>query len=68
VAHHPSADVLARFLNYPSALVDFAALVAVGLAPDGQRNQPLVEPLAAFAERVLLALVRTLSLLIGTPS
>src|SRR5688572_640835 len=57
-AHHPSADVLARFLDYPCALVDFAALVAVGLAPGGQRNHPIVEPLAALAERVLLALVR----------
>src|SRR6266536_5169119 len=57
-AHHPSADVLARFLEYPCALVDFAALVAVGLAPGGQRNHPIVDPLAALAERVLLALVR----------
>src|SRR6266496_2115132 len=57
-AHHPSADVLARFLEYPCALVDFAAPVAVGLAPGGQRNHPVVEPLAALAERVLLALVR----------
>src|SRR5205807_6325589 len=57
-AHHRSADVLARFLDYPSALVDFAALLAVGLAPGGQRNHPVVEPLAALAERVLPALVR----------
>src|SRR6185436_8365682 len=57
-AHHPSADVLPRFLDYPCALVDLAALVAVGFAPGGQRNHPVVEPLAAFAERVLLALVR----------
>src|SRR5262249_52643574 len=35
-----------------------AALVAVRLAPGGQRNHPVVEPLAALAERVLLALVR----------
>src|SRR5204863_6988759 len=56
-AHHPGADVLARFLDYPCALVDFAALVAVGLAPGGQRNHPVVEPLTALAERVLLALV-----------
>jgi hypothetical protein len=55
---HPGADVLDRFLGYPCALVDFAALVAVGLAPGGQRNHPVVEPLAALAERVLLALVR----------
>jgi hypothetical protein len=33
-------------------------LLAVGLAPGRQRNQPVVEPLAALAERVLLALVR----------
>src|SRR5436309_15816363 len=57
-AHHAGPDVLARFLEYPCALVDFAALVAVGLAPGGQRNHPIVEPLAALAERVLLALVR----------
>jgi len=33
-------------------------LLAVGLTPGGQRNYPLVESLAALAERVLLALVR----------
>jgi hypothetical protein len=57
-AHQPSADVFDRFLDYPCALVHLAALLAVGLAPGGQRNHPVVEPLAAFAERVLLALVR----------
>src|SRR5438876_6400507 len=31
----------------------------MGLAPGGQRNHPVVEPLAALAERVLLALVRS---------
>src|SRR5918992_975544 len=56
-AHHPGADVLDRFLEYPCALVHLAALLAVGLAPGGQRNHPVVEPLAALAERVLLALV-----------
>src|SRR5215831_13283918 len=34
------------------------ALVAVRLAPGGQRNHPVMESLAALAERVLLALVR----------
>jgi hypothetical protein len=29
------------------------------VAPRGQRDNPIVEPLAALAERVLLALVRT---------
>src|SRR5204862_5656964 len=57
-AHHARPDVLARFLDYPCALVHLAALLAVGLAPGGQRNHPIVEPLAALAERVLLALVR----------
>src|SRR5881227_212010 len=57
-AHHAGPDVLARFLDYPRALVHLAALLAVGLAPGGQRNNPVVEPLAALAERVLLALVR----------
>src|SRR5205085_12476118 len=58
-AHHPGANVRACFLDYPCALVDLAALVAVGLAPRDQRNHPVVEPLAPLAERVLLALVRT---------
>src|SRR6059036_2255834 len=57
-AHHAGPDVLARFLEYRGALVHLAALLAVGLAPGGQRNHPVVEPLAALAERVLLALVR----------
>src|SRR5215213_3199799 len=57
-AHHAGADVLARFLDYPCALVHLATLLVVGLAPGGQRNHPIVEPLAALAERVLLALVR----------
>jgi hypothetical protein len=57
-AHHAGSDVLARFLDYPCALVHLAALLVVGLAPRGQRNHPVVEPLAALAERVLLALIR----------
>src|SRR5918992_1399786 len=57
-AHHAGPDVLARFLDYPCALVRLAALLVVGLAPGSQRNHPVVEPLAALAERVLLALVR----------
>jgi hypothetical protein len=57
-AHHAGADVLARFLDYPCAFVYLAALLLVGLAPGGQRNDPVVKPLAALAERVLLALVR----------
>ena len=57
-AHHAGADVLDRFLEYPRALVHLAALLAVGPAPAGQRNHPVVEPLTALAERVLLALVR----------
>src|SRR5205823_4874329 len=40
------------------ALVDLAPLLAVHLAPGGQRHDPVVEPLAAHAERVLVALVR----------
>src|SRR5205823_12063042 len=57
-AHHAGADVLARFLDYPCALVHLAALLAVGFAPRGQRDHPVAEPLAALAERALLALVR----------
>ena len=57
-AHHRGADVLARFFEYPRALGHLAPLLAVGFAPGGQRNDPIVEPLAALAERVLLALVR----------
>src|SRR6266571_254792 len=57
-AHHAGPDVLDRFLEYPCALVHLAALLAVGLAPGGQRNHPIVEPLAALAERVLLTLAR----------
>src|SRR5262249_13838069 len=57
-AHHPSADVLERFLEDPCALVHLAPLRAVGLAPGGQLQHPVVEPLAALAERVLLGLVR----------
>src|SRR6266508_376739 len=57
-AHHRGHDVLARLLEYPCALVHLAALLVVRLAPSRQRNDPIVEPLAALAERVLLALVR----------
>src|SRR5207237_8984240 len=57
-AHHAGPDVLDRFLEYPCALVHLAALLALESAPGGQRNHPVVEPLAALAERVLLALVR----------
>src|SRR5205814_5416544 len=37
-AHHAGSDVLTRFLDYSCALVHLAALLAVGLAPGGQRN------------------------------
>src|ERR671923_1265104 len=57
-AHHTGADVRARFFDYPCALVDLAALHVMRLAPSGQRNYPVVEPLPTLAERVLLALVR----------
>src|SRR4029450_4841324 len=56
-AHHAGADVLARFLDYPCALVHLAALLAVGFAPCGERDDPVMEALAALAERVFLALV-----------
>src|SRR5689334_5277517 len=55
--HDSGADVRARFLDYPRALVQLAALLLVRLAPRRQRNNPFVEPLAALAERVLFALV-----------
>jgi hypothetical protein len=35
-AHHTGPDVLARFLDYPCALVHLAALMAVGFTPGGQ--------------------------------
>ena len=57
-AHHRGADVLPRLLEYRCALVHLAPLLAVGSAPGGQRNHPVVEPLATLAERVLLTLVR----------
>src|SRR5215211_7524347 len=57
-AHHAGADVLGRLLHHARALVDLAPLLAVGLAPGGQRDHPVVEPLAALAERVLVALLR----------
>src|SRR3954470_4442006 len=57
-AHHAGPDVLARFLDYPCALIHLAALLAVGLAPGGKRNNPVVASLSALAERFLLALVR----------
>src|SRR5215469_16065469 len=53
-AHHPGADVLSRLLEYRCALVHLAPLLAVGSAPGGQRNHPVMEPLATLAERVLL--------------
>src|SRR6188474_112691 len=56
--HHAGPDVPDRFLEYPCALVHLAALLAVRLAPGGQWNHPIMEPLAALAERVLLALVQ----------
>src|SRR4029450_11692772 len=57
-AHHAGPDVLARFLDYPCALVHLAALLAVGFAPGGERDDPVMEPLAALAKRVHLRLVR----------
>src|SRR5260221_8282221 len=57
-AHHAGADVRPRFLEYRCALVHLAALPAVGPAEGGQRNDPVVQPLATLAERVLHALVR----------
>src|SRR3979411_2307273 len=56
--HHAGADVLERLLHDPRALVHLAALLTVQFAPGGQRNDPVMQPLPALAERVLLALVR----------
>ena len=56
-AHYAGADVLTRLLDDPCALVDLAALLVMRLAPSGQRNDPVVEPLSTLAERVLLALI-----------
>jgi len=57
-AHHAGTDVRPRFLDYWCALVHLAALSAVVSAEGGQREDPLVQPLATLAERVLQALVR----------
>src|ERR1700730_5101292 len=57
-AHHAGADVLERLLHDPRALVRLAALPTVCFAPSGQRSGPVMQPLPALAERVLLALIR----------
>src|SRR5207248_2036891 len=46
-AHHPSADVLARFLDDPCALVHLASLRAMGFAPSGPRSAFFVFTLAS---------------------
>src|SRR5438874_3349728 len=56
--HHAGADVLERLLHDPRALVHLAALLTVRFAPGSQRNGPVMQPLPALAERVLLALAR----------
>ena len=50
-------EVRARLLEDLCALVHLAQLPAVGCAPGGQRSHPLMQPLAAHAERIRLALV-----------
>ena len=58
-AHDLGADVRERLLDDRVARVHLSALLAVGLAPRLQRDHPVVQALAALAERVLLALVRS---------
>src|SRR5215204_3388695 len=48
-----AASCITRVLSLTSP-----PFLAVGLAPGGQRDHPVVEPLAALAERVLVALLR----------
>src|SRR4029453_11971497 len=55
--HDLRADVLKRLLDHPGARVHLAALETVRLAPGAQRDYPIVQPLAAHAERILQALV-----------
>src|SRR3954454_20746719 len=57
-AHDAGADVLERLLHDPRARVHLAALLVMRLTPSPQRDVPVVQSLAAFAERVLLTLVR----------
>src|SRR4029453_5577571 len=57
-APHAGPAFLAPFLCYPCALVHLAALLAGGFAPGGERDDPVMEPLAALAKRVHLRLVR----------
>ena len=52
------ADVRRRLLEDRGAGVDLSPLAAVRPAPGLELEDPLVQRLAAFAERVLLALVR----------
>src|SRR5215216_3929790 len=58
-AHHAGADILECLVHDPRALVHLAAPLAMRFAPGGQRNGPVMQPLPALAERVLLALVGT---------
>jgi hypothetical protein len=57
-AHDRGPDVLARLLDDPRALVHLTARLVMGFPPRGQLDHPVVKPLAALAEGVLLALVR----------
>jgi hypothetical protein len=58
-AHQPGADVGDRLLEHRGTRVHLAALLAVGSTEGLQRDHPVMEPIPAHAERVLLALVRT---------
>src|SRR4029077_18271612 len=56
-AHDRCAGVPQRLLDDRGAGVYLSPLHAVGLAPGLQLDHPLVQILAAFSQRVLLALV-----------
>src|SRR5919106_1753248 len=58
--HDDGADVLPPASNHGGARVDLApaAILAVHLAEDGERHDPVVEALATDAEGILHALVR----------
>src|SRR5829696_380907 len=56
-AHDLGADVVVRLLEDGAAGVDLAALSAVGFPPSLEGEHPVVNLLAALAERIFIALV-----------
>jgi hypothetical protein len=56
-AHDRGADVGQRFLDHPGALIHLPALEAVHRPEDGERKHPLMQPLSANPEWIVLALL-----------